>query len=37
MLLFALTASGKKYDIEKIKRAYLYAAKLHEGQVSRER
>ena len=32
MLLFALTASGKKYDIEKIKRAYLYAAKLHEGQ-----
>ncbi len=27
-----LAASGKKYDIEKIKKAYDYAAALHEGQ-----
>ena len=27
-----LTASGKNYDIEKIKAAYEYAASLHEGQ-----
>ncbi len=31
-LLTALTNSGKNYDIEKIKGAYLYAEKLHEGQ-----
>ena len=31
-LLDILSATGKKYDIEKIKAAYEYAAKLHEGQ-----
>lgn len=31
-LLGMLASSGKKYDIEKIKRAYLRAAELHEGQ-----
>lgn len=31
-LLGILTASGKHYDIEKIKRAYAYAAQMHEGQ-----
>ena len=31
-LLSTLENSGKKYDIEKIKRAYLYAEKLHDGQ-----
>jgi GTP pyrophosphokinase len=32
MLLGKLVDSGKKYDIEKIKSAYEYAAMLHEGQ-----
>ncbi len=27
-----LTSSGKKYDIEKIERSFLYAKELHEGQ-----
>ena len=31
-LLTMLGTSGKNYDIEKIERAFLYAAKLHEGQ-----
>ncbi len=31
-LLFILEKAGKNYDIEKIKRAYQYAAELHEGQ-----
>ncbi len=31
-LLIHLKNSGKNYDIEKIKRAYLYAGKMHEGQ-----
>lgn len=31
-LLEMLTTSGKNYDIEKIKKAYEYAAALHEGQ-----
>lgn len=31
-LLFTLEKTGKQYDIEKIKKAYLYAAELHEGQ-----
>jgi len=31
-LLDKLEASGKKYDIEKIKNSYLYARELHEGQ-----
>jgi len=31
-LLTTLEKTGKSYDIEKIKRAYLYAKKLHEGQ-----
>lgn len=31
-LLLSLEATGKHYDIEKIKRAYLYADELHEGQ-----
>lgn len=31
-LLSVLQRSGKRYDLEKIKRAYLYAANLHEGQ-----
>ncbi len=31
-LLEMLAASGKNYDIEKIKRAFLYAKELHEGQ-----
>ncbi len=31
-LLFTLEKTGKVYDIEKIKKAYLYAAELHEGQ-----
>ena len=32
-LLEALKAKGKKYDIEKIKSAYEYAAMLHDGQM----
>ena len=32
-LLEQLTSKGKNYDIDKIKRAYEYAAMLHEGQV----
>ena len=31
-LIFALEKTGKKYDIEKIKKAYLHAAEFHEGQ-----
>jgi (p)ppGpp synthetase, RelA/SpoT family len=31
-LLLTLEKTGKKYDIEKIKRAYLFAKELHEGQ-----
>lgn len=31
-LIFALEKTGKHYDIDKIKRAYLYARELHEGQ-----
>ena len=31
-LLDMLSAGGKKYDLDKIKTAYLYAADLHEGQ-----
>ena len=31
-LLDILKATGKKYDIEKIKRAFVYAKQLHEGQ-----
>ncbi len=31
-LLSMLEASGKKYDIDKVKTSYLYAADLHEGQ-----
>ena len=31
-LLERLVSSGKKYDIEKIKSAYEYAAMLHDGQ-----
>ena len=31
-LLEKLTASGKNYDIEKIKSAYAYAAAMHDGQ-----
>ena len=31
-LLSMLMASGKKYDIDKIKRAYLYAEEMHNGQ-----
>ncbi len=31
-LLEILVATGKKYNIEKIVRAYIYAQKLHEGQ-----
>ena len=31
-LLGMLTSSGKKFDIEKIKNAYLYACDMHEGQ-----
>ncbi len=31
-LLTMLSTSGKNYEIDKIKRAYAYAAKLHEGQ-----
>ena len=31
-LLTKLEEKGKKYDIEKIKRAFVYAAQLHEGQ-----
>ena len=31
-LLFSLEKTGKHYDIEKIKKAYLYARELHEGQ-----
>ena len=27
-----LISTGKKYDLEKIERAYRYAEKLHEGQ-----
>ena len=32
-LLTTLGATGKKYDLQKIERAYLVAAKLHEGQM----
>ena len=31
-LLLTLEKTGKKYDIEKIKRAYLFAKEMHEGQ-----
>ncbi len=31
-LLYALEKTGKRYDIEKIKKAYLHAAEFHEGQ-----
>ena len=31
-LLLTLEKTGKQYDIDKIKRAYLYAKQLHEGQ-----
>jgi len=31
-LLFSLEKTGKNYDIEKIKKAYLYARELHSGQ-----
>ena len=31
-LLFTLEKTGKHYDIEKIKKAYLYARELHSGQ-----
>ena len=31
-LLLTLEKTGKKYDIEKIKKAYLYAEELHRGQ-----
>ena len=31
-LITMLKATGKKYDIEKIERAYEYARNLHEGQ-----
>ncbi|MBQ7161575.1 MAG: bifunctional (p)ppGpp synthetase/guanosine-3',5'-bis(diphosphate) 3'-pyrophosphohydrolase, partial [Clostridia bacterium] len=31
-LLFTLEKTGKHYDIDKIKRAYLYARELHSGQ-----
>ena len=31
-LLDVLTATGKNYNLDKIKEAYLYAAQLHEGQ-----
>ena len=31
-LLSMLKSSGKKYDIDKIKRSYLYADEMHEGQ-----
>ncbi len=31
-LLRTIEATGKKYDVEKIKKAYLFAKKLHEGQ-----
>ncbi len=32
-LLFILERTGKKYDIEKINRAYEFAKKMHEGQL----
>lgn len=32
-LLDGLCASGKKYDLEKIKNAFLYADEMHEGQM----
>ncbi len=31
-LLLTLEGTGKKYDVEKIKKAYLYARELHKGQ-----
>jgi len=31
-LLGMLTSSGKKFDIPKIKNAFLYASDMHEGQ-----
>lgn len=31
-LLTAISATGKKYNIDKIKKAYLFADELHEGQ-----
>lgn len=31
-LLLALEKTGKHYDTEKIKKAYLYAKELHQGQ-----
>lgn len=34
-LLFILENTGKKYNIEKIKKAYEYAKQLHEGQYRR--
>ena len=32
-LLDTLESSGKKYDYDKIKKAYLYAAEMHDGQM----
>lgn len=32
-LVSTLTATGKKYDIDKIKKAYEYASRMHEGQM----
>ena len=32
-LISTLRATGKKYDIEKIEKAYEIAAELHQGQV----
>ena len=32
-LVSTLTATGKKYNIDKIKRAYEYASRMHEGQT----
>ena len=32
-LLRAISATGKKYNIDKIKKAYLFADELHEGQL----
>ena len=32
-LLEILAGNGKKYDLEKIKKAFLYADEMHEGQL----
>ena len=32
-LLEILATNGKKYDLEKIKKAFLYADEMHEGQL----